>query len=351
MFRILFIASVVYIALPQVFAQSDPAAPLNIGQATLTLIDSARKRPVKTEIWYPTEASLDDETREYGPFFRTPTIRNADPVDGKHPLIMMSHGTGGGRLTMEWLAAGLVKEGFIVAAVDHWGNTFDNIVPENFLKHWERPKDISFALTALLDHETFGALVDTAKIGAIGFSLGGYTVVALAGGDLDFNALFQFVKTPEGHKEASIPELPELTTLLQDENFISNLMEGYQPVALSDSRIDAVMALSPALGQGFSDESQMENITVPVFIIGARADNIAPVKTNARHYHELIDHSRFFLFEGAVGHYVFLNEAKEAIKSEAPIYFRDHESVSRKEIHNETIELATGFFHDVFHKK
>lgn len=120
---------------------------------------------------------------------------------------MLSHGTGGGRLTMERLAQGLAKSGFIVAAVDHWGNTFDNKIAIEFVKPWERPLDISFALTSLLRDHTMKDLIDQKRIGSIGFSFGGYAVIALAGGEVDLSMLRNYYKTI-GKKSLRYPNTP-----------------------------------------------------------------------------------------------------------------------------------------------
>src|SRR5690606_41854760 len=68
------------------------------------------------------------------PFKRELTVRDAKTIKGQYPLVLFSHGNGGSRLSMEWLAQSLVKSGYIVAAVDHWGNTHDNKIGIEFLK-------------------------------------------------------------------------------------------------------------------------------------------------------------------------------------------------------------------------
>src|SRR4051812_4848761 len=161
------------------FARSTPV--VNIGERTLQFKDSIRNRPVMTEVWYPTSDTLKGSDKAFSPFIRSYTVRNGKLPQGRLPLIIISHGTGGGRLTLEWLAQALVQNGFIVAAVDHWGNTYDNKIPIEFLKPWERPQDISFAITSLLRDTAFKTAIDEQRIGAAGFSYGGYTVVALAG--------------------------------------------------------------------------------------------------------------------------------------------------------------------------
>ena len=77
---------------------------------------------------------------------------------------------------MRWLVEPLVAAGFRVIAVDHHGNNYvDGYEPEGFLFVWERPRDLTFVLDVLADEQPHG------PVGAAGFSVGGYTLAALAG--------------------------------------------------------------------------------------------------------------------------------------------------------------------------
>ncbi|MFC0517472.1 alpha/beta hydrolase family protein [Mucilaginibacter angelicae] len=267
-------------------------------------------------------------------------MRNGKLPASKLPLILLSHGTGGGRLTLEWLAQALANSGCIVAAVDHYGNTYEYKIPLEFVKPWERPLDISFALTSLLNNPEVGPLIDQQKIGATGFSFGGYTMIALAGAKLDFEQARNYYKTI-GRKELEIPEFPGLVKLLDD----SSLIAGSKHVPpLKDKRIKAFFSISPALGFGFIRKEQVADIKGALYIVGSQSDSIAPVKTNARHYHQLISKSKYTELPGKVGHYVMLGEAIDAVKKEAPIYFTDDPSVNRHTIHLQVDSLAVAFF-------
>ncbi|GAB3503865.1 alpha/beta fold hydrolase [Spirosoma knui] len=313
-----------------------------IGQQTVTFMDQSRHRPVVTEVWYPTDDTLKASDKLFSPFIRQHTVRNGQLPDRKLPLILLSHGIGGGRLTMEWLAQGLVQKGFMVAAVDHWGNTYDNKVPLQFLKFWERPLDIRFALSALLTNTPFSRVIDSQRIGAAGFSYGGYTVIALAGAVLDHAALLTYYKT-KGRHEIDIPELPGLDQYLDD----PTLQAAMQKIpSLQDDRIRACVAISPALGQGFVHKEQMKAVQRPMYIIGSQSDRIAPVQTNAYHYHTLISGSSYFEFGGKTGHYVMLNEAIEDVKKSDPTYFTDDQTVDRHKVHAEVIRLTELFFRE-----
>ncbi|QHT69654.1 dienelactone hydrolase [Rhodocytophaga rosea] len=326
------------LSIQQIFAQTQPV--LNIGERTLTFTDKSRNRPIVTEIWYPTEDSLKPKDKVFSPFTRKHTVQNGRLPSRKLPLILLSHGTGGGRLTIEWLAQSLVQSGFIVAAVDHWGNTYEHKLPLEFVKTWERPLDISFALTALLGEKELSRVIDQQRVGAAGFSFGGYTVLALAGAVVNNEALSNYLKTT-GKKELEVPEFPGLSHYLDD----SSLIAGSKVIpTLKDNRIRAFFAISPALGAGFIDKRQVQEINRPVYIIGSQSDSITPVQTNALHFHKLISGSDYYEFKGKTGHYVMLNEANEGLKMSAPLIFSDDPSVSRQQVHVEVSRLANEFF-------
>jgi predicted dienelactone hydrolase len=75
-----------------------------------------------------------------------------------------------------------------VVAVDHPGNSLGAYTPAGFGLWWLRCRDISLAITTVLADPRFSAVADRARIGAAGFSLGGYTVLELAGARTDRSA-------------------------------------------------------------------------------------------------------------------------------------------------------------------
>lgn len=321
--------------------QITTAATQNIGQQTFNFKDEHRNRPVITEVWYPTTDPVTTKDAPDYPYIHVPTVRNGKVPDQKMALILLSHGTGGGRITLEWLADKLVQNGFMVAAVDHYGNTFNNKIPEDFVEPWQRPQDISFALTCLLKDNVFGKLIDTARIGAAGFSFGGYTVIGLAGAVLDLENLKSYFKTERGRKSLNVPEFPNLLKVLDTSAVIASFKTA---PPLKDSRIKAFFAMAPGVGDGFTSKKQFTDVTAPVYIIDAQSDSIAPAKTNAIHFHELIKGSQLKIIKGKAGHYVFLNEARDQLKKEAPVQFIDDPSVNRHQIHEEAGQLAVDFF-------
>lgn len=140
-------------------------------------------RPLTWSTWYPCSASA-PAARPLGQFFDLGDVRaNADLADGRmFPAILMSHGTGGSPESMGWLARRLAEAGYIVIGAHHHGNTaIEPYRPEGFLCWWERAADLSALLTTLAAEGPFAQRLDFDNVSAVGFSLGAYTVVALAG--------------------------------------------------------------------------------------------------------------------------------------------------------------------------
>jgi len=327
-----------FVCTGQLFAQTENA----VGQRTFSFEDKHRNRKLITEVWYPTLAQPSaDET---SPFISMATARNGAISKGTFPVILFSHGTGGGRLTVEWFCATLASHGYIVVAVDHFGNTFDNPIPIEFVKFWERPQDITFVLNQLLDTPEISSSMNVKKIGVAGFSLGGFTAIALAGGKMDYDALQNYFKTDAGKKEADVPEMPGLLSFMGNPEVRESFK---QAPPLKDARIKCAFVMSPAIGHAFPGKMNFKDVVVPVCIVAAGKDRIAPLQTNAAHYAAMIERSQYHVVGTEAGHYVFLNEAKEGLKSQAPVFFQDPAGVDRRSIHQQTLTLALEHFNKV----
>ncbi len=315
-----------------------------IGQKSITFVDESRNRPLITEIWYPTLETIKqkESVNTQKELFKTiETIPNATIVDKKLPLLLISHGTGGNRFSLTWFIERMVKEGYIVVSLDHYGNSTFNKIPREFVKWWERAIDVQFVLTNVLKDDQIGKKIDTSRIGGVGFSLGGYTNIALAGGYVD-----RAVRENQNPEDRTMPaEFPKTDEVIDFEND-SLIVSSYNKYRdhVKDDRIKSFFVMAPAIGFGFHSKEQTNTITAPVFIVAGKGDANTPVKNNAENYHDLIKSSRIHLFDDNVGHYVFLNEPTEFGKKVAPSITIDKPTVDRKEIHEKTLKLALDFF-------
>ena len=140
-----------------------------------------------TALWYPTAAP--PGTTTVGPFTMD-AARDAPLGAGRYGLVLISHGTGGGRLNHRDTAIRLAEAGYVVAAPEHAGDSWRDKRYSGTSANWHRrPQQLSAVLDRLLGDATFGPRIDSTRIGAIGHSAGGYSVLALIGGRADMAAL------------------------------------------------------------------------------------------------------------------------------------------------------------------
>lgn len=219
-------------------------------------------------IWYPTQARSNillfaDNRLFYG----IPVIQDAPIEPGRHPLILLSHGLGGNGRNQAWLAAELVHRGMIVFAINHPGSSTGNVSAATALEIWRRPADISTALSVLTEASLFSPHIDQAKIGTIGYSLGGYTSLALAGAQLDGKAFKLYCETHSANS-ACVYFGSAIPKAISDIRFEQSF---------SDRRIAAIVALAPGFASTFQPAS-LAGIRIPALIITGREDNAVPVE-------------------------------------------------------------------------
>lgn len=131
-------------------------------------------------VWYPTDQPA--KTEQFG-VFRMKVAANAPLSDGKFPLAIISHGSGGSILGHRSTALYLAERGYIVATLMHPHNNYQDNRDEATTNNWiNRPKHISAVLDTILANKEFASHVDTEKIAVIGYSAGGYTALTLLGG-------------------------------------------------------------------------------------------------------------------------------------------------------------------------
>ncbi|AJF66518.1 hypothetical protein SVTN_21190 [Streptomyces vietnamensis] len=183
---------------------------------------------------------------------------------------------------MEWLVGPLHEAGFRVVALDHHGNNFiDGYEPEGFLHVWERPRDVSFVLDVLAGEQPIG------PIGVAGFSLGGYTAVALAGVRVDPQVLWAVMTGA-----VPLPEIPEFPGALEALKKKYPLDESLRHVLngagadFSDPRVRAVFQVAPGVG-GLVTRESLATVQVPVGIRWGGADTVNPYEIDTRPY---LDH-------------------------------------------------------------
>ncbi len=232
----------------------DPSilGPQNVREESFVLLDRQRQRTIPVDLYW------------------------AGNTQG--PLVVLSHGFGSDRRFLIYLARHLASYGITVVSLEHPGSNFswlngvsiggspgDLLASSEFI---DRPKDVTFLLDRLteIDRES-GPLqgkVNTQQVSVIGHSLGGYTALALAGGELNLKELRQYCKnrSPLGRSPADWFQCAAAD------------LSGDR-VQMRDRRVAQAIALNPMTGILFG-KNGLAQVTVPVLILTGTEDAIAP---------------------------------------------------------------------------
>lgn len=219
-------------------------------------------------LYYPTQAPA--RAVQMGPFAPLVAIE-APPEANVKGLIVLSHGTGGSELGHSSLAEALARHGYLVAALRHPGDNWQDSSllrdhPDRYFV--ERPRQVSRVIDAiLLDPQWAGRIARDAngpRVGAVGHSAGGYTVLALAGGQPDLQRIARHCAS-----ERSEDPIFCRTGQMPPRAMSAASAPAADP-ALRDDRVRAVVAMAP-VGALFT-ASSLASIRVPVALYVAEKD-------------------------------------------------------------------------------
>jgi predicted dienelactone hydrolase len=220
-------------------------------------IDDPQGAPIEVGVWYPTSAAPKLEAIESA---QQMVARDA-PVEGAGlPLVVISHGHEGSYAGHRDTAAALANAGFVVAALTHNGDSWRD--PSNPTAIWERPRQLKLLTDYMLGAWSDHGRIDANRVGAFGFSAGGWTVLVAAGGEPDLRTITDHCKA---HPAFEVCQIVGQRTLPSDINIVWT----------HDTRIKAVVSAAPALGFAF-DSKGLAAVRQPVQLWRAEEDQVLP---------------------------------------------------------------------------
>ncbi len=235
-------------------------------------------RKLTLEVWFPTSAPTSlityeevmgqngNPDRPIIPFtFSGRATRKAAPLlkDGPYPLVIVSHGYTGSRLLMTYLTENLASKGYVVVSIDHMESTFKDAAgfPSTLLN---RSLDDLFVLNEMArlskDKSSFlSGLVNTDNTALVGYSMGGYGAVNVAGGGYSPEAVGLFGGMTGGSQALKVR------------------MRGNAAFEASiDPRIKVIVAFAPwGMERGLWDAEGLAGIKTPSLFVAGSMDDVS----------------------------------------------------------------------------
>jgi predicted dienelactone hydrolase len=244
-------------------------------------------------------------------------------ANGKFPLVIISHGSGGSHLGHRSIAFALVKQGFAVGMPLHPKNNYIDNEAQGTVNNWiNRPRHIHAAIDAIMADKTLSDSIAEDKIAVIGHSVGGYSALVAAGGVADTSHIVKLC--------VSNPQIDDPFCALARENKIDNVIINES----KDERIKALVLMAP-VGILFKSDGALNQIDTPVFLLSAEKDTEL-----TEPYHAALIAKR--LPSAAVltkctiknaGHYSFITPFPETIKDKLGAKAEDLDGFDRSEFH------------------
>ncbi len=150
------------------------------GYRALDVDDPEQGVTLPTRVFYPTHTPA--TTLRFGPYTVEAAADAPLAAERSRPVVIVSHGQSSNPWCYRDLALGLARAGVVVAMPEHIGDTtHDRSLTDTPDTLANRPRHISRVIDGLEADRALGQFL-TGNVGVAGHSGGGYTALALAGG-------------------------------------------------------------------------------------------------------------------------------------------------------------------------
>lgn len=312
-------------------AASADQPPFRAGIVRMTVQDI---EPFDATVWYPTNTA--EAPFQAGPF-TIAAARDAAIAEGpRFPVILLSHGRRGSPFGHRELAADLARRGFIVVAPTHVGDASGQAQPRPQRRILaDRPRQARLALDRLLSDPRFSQHADAARIGAVGFSAGGYTALVLAGARPDLRLAAAYCRDHAlDVGSCGAAQATAGAALAPSDDGSLDLP------SMQDLRLKALVLMDP-LAIMF-DSTGLAAVAMPTLLLRPENEDYLGSTRNARALAaELPNPPRQIVVPG--GHFVFLEPCPAAVAEAVALLCKDAPGVDRAAVHGRVRSEITAF--------
>ncbi|HEU4850693.1 MAG TPA: dienelactone hydrolase family protein [Telluria sp.] len=304
-----------------------PERPVGFQPVTATTAGGQR---FAMGVWYPTTSSTRPTTL-LG-LVLMDVAPDGNVAGNGLPLVVISHGNGGGPGGHADLALALATAGYVVAAPMHTGDNYadqGSVGSASYLG--SRTTELSAAIDHMLTRWPERARIDPNRIGAYGFSAGGLTVLTAAGARPDLAYVATYCAKA---KEFACDLLRQAGSPLLDAG--AKVDDKWA----SDARIKAAVVAAPGLGFALRADG-FANVNVPVQLWSAEHDTSVPYATNTGPVREALGPRAEYHEVRGAGHFSFLVPCGLL---GPPLLCKDAEEFDRKAFHAAMNRSVVAFF-------
>ena len=293
-------------------------------------ISDASGRPIQLDVWYPTTAA--EEAHSYN--FGAGSVAGSAAVAGdKLPVILLSHGSMGAASNYSWIAEPLARHGYVVLGVSHFGESpafgQATINPANVSHFGDRTHDINAALDFLIAKSAYASHIDPQRLGALGHSAGGATVLMLAGAEFSMADMRTYCAGARATDKGCL--------------YPVGAPASDQTPAPSPLPIKAMVVMDPAAGPGFA-EASLRALKTPALVIGSVDDDFLPFPAHAGRVSDLLGSAELVRLAAGEGHFVYIDRCTLPINVMGVKLCTDRDGVDRDATHAQLVPQILSFF-------
>lgn len=298
---------------------------LAAGLTSMSIAATATEPAIKAFVWTPCAQAAGEVMQ--GPFTLL-GVKNCDIAGKNLPLIVISHGQGGSRFGHHDTAAALADAGFVVASFNHPGDSNDDRSATNQIAIFEaRPQQVSRVISYMLEQWPQRKALDARSVGVFGFSRGGYTALALAGGVPSVAA-------------GSQRFCASWSSVIDPMCWRVKLGDA-QLTPQADPRVKAIVAADPL---NLFDAAGLLNVRIPVQLWASERGGAGVTLAHTQALKAGLPQTPEWHIAQGAGHFVFLAPCPEALRKEAEEICEDPKGVDRKAWHARMNAAVVAFF-------